>query len=147
MRIACPACNAAYQVPDEQLREGRVVRCARCGSDWSPIEAIPATDEEPEREAPPPPLETPAREPEPFVEPPKMAIEEQIPLPIPMVLPPARRKQRASVALVLAWVVSLAVVGGAIAALAIERDRIMSAWPPSTRAYAALGLAAKHSEP
>jgi predicted Zn finger-like uncharacterized protein len=146
MRIACPACNAAYQVPDEQLREGRVVRCARCGTDWAPIEAIPVTDEEPERE-PPPPVETPAHDPEPFVEPRTMAIEEQIPLPIPMTLPPARRKRRGSVALVLAWMLSLAVVGGAIAALGIERDRIMSAWPPSIRGYAALGLAAKHSEP
>ena len=44
MRIGCPSCNAVYQVPDEQLVEGRVVRCVRCGTDWSPIVVVPAED-------------------------------------------------------------------------------------------------------
>ena len=44
MRIGCPSCNAVYQVPDEQLVEGRVVRCVRCGTDWSPVVAVPVED-------------------------------------------------------------------------------------------------------
>ena len=141
MRIACPACNAAYQVPDDQLSEGRMVRCARCGTDWAPIEPIPATDEEPARpEAAAAPVAE-AREPEPAPEPRRMAIEEDIPIPRPPVLPPPPPKPRVPLLLVLAWVVSLAVVGGAIAGLYAGRERVMRVWPPSIRAYAALGLA------
>ena len=46
MRIACPACNAAYDVPDAELRDDRVVRCARCGTDWAPV--VPVAQADPE---------------------------------------------------------------------------------------------------
>jgi predicted Zn finger-like uncharacterized protein len=45
MRIVCPACSAAYEVPDALLGTGRPVRCARCGHEWLPgaaTEAEPA---------------------------------------------------------------------------------------------------------
>ena len=38
MRIACPKCNAAYDVPPAQLAPGRTVRCARCTETWTPVE-------------------------------------------------------------------------------------------------------------
>ena len=139
MRIACPACNAAYQVPDDQLSEGRVVRCARCGTDWAPIEAIPADDGEAGREERPEPVVEP-RKAEPVVEPRKVAVDEEIPIPRPPVLPQAPRKPPGPALLVAAWVLSLAVVGGAIAGLYVGRERVMAVWPPSIRAYAPLGL-------
>ena len=63
MRIVCPGCEAAYEVPEAMLSPGRTVRCARCGRDWVPLpeqgqaaavveEDIPAA----------PPAEPPARE-------------------------------------------------------------------------------------
>jgi predicted Zn finger-like uncharacterized protein len=36
MRIVCPGCEAAYEVPEAMLSPGRTVRCARCGRDWVP---------------------------------------------------------------------------------------------------------------
>ncbi len=39
MRIVCPACSAAYEVPDALLGTGRPVRCARCGREWTPADA------------------------------------------------------------------------------------------------------------
>ena len=55
MRIVCPACAAAYEVPEARLRPGLVVRCARCGADW----AQPTPEPEPE------PVPTPEPEAEP----------------------------------------------------------------------------------
>ncbi len=40
MRIVCPACSAAYDVPDALLDTPRPVRCARCGHEWLPEAAI-----------------------------------------------------------------------------------------------------------
>ena len=115
------------------------MRCARCGTDWAPIEAIPADDGDTGREEKPPPGPE-SREPEPVIEPRKMALDEDIPIPRPPVLPTAPPKPPGSVLLVLAWVVSLIVVGSAIAGLYVGRERVMATWPPSIRAYALLGL-------
>lgn len=41
MRITCPACAAAYDVPDRLVGARRRLRCARCGHDWQ-IEPGPA---------------------------------------------------------------------------------------------------------
>lgn len=37
MRIVCPSCDAAYEVPESLLGDdAQVVRCARCGGEWTP---------------------------------------------------------------------------------------------------------------
>lgn len=41
MRIVCPNCDAAYEVPQTMLAPDRSVRCARCGQDWAPAAALP----------------------------------------------------------------------------------------------------------
>jgi predicted Zn finger-like uncharacterized protein len=41
MRIDCPACAAAYNVPDALLVPGRAVRCLRCGTEWQALAAHP----------------------------------------------------------------------------------------------------------
>lgn len=153
MRIACPACNAAYQVPDEQLRDGRVVRCARCSTDWAPFVAIPQTGDSPE----PPELGLEAVEPgsvlepsPPPVSPRKMALDEDDPAPalLAPVAPAATPARRSLPALAIAWAVSLLIVIGGLVYMFAGRERIMHAWPPSIRAYAAVGLAnpAVHGE-
>ncbi|MBY0332042.1 MAG: zinc-ribbon domain-containing protein, partial [Acetobacteraceae bacterium] len=42
MRVTCPACTAAYEVPDARIGAGRKLRCGRCGHDWWAHPAPPA---------------------------------------------------------------------------------------------------------
>lgn len=154
MRIDCPSCHAAYQVPPERLASARAVKCARCGETWTavPVEAPAAID-------PPPaagPLPEPAIREEPQretteLEPPAStdrpmlgdrlwgdALPDQVGPQISLQSSPTRR---ISIPLMAAWVLSLVVLI-AIGWTAIDhRAAIMAAWPPSTRAYAAVGLA------
>jgi predicted Zn finger-like uncharacterized protein len=48
MRIVCPACSAAYEVPDALLGTGRPVRCARCRQEWMPADPRPTEAAHPE---------------------------------------------------------------------------------------------------
>jgi predicted Zn finger-like uncharacterized protein len=48
MRIVCPACSAAYEVPDALLGTGRPVRCARCEHEWMPADPRPTEAAHPE---------------------------------------------------------------------------------------------------
>jgi predicted Zn finger-like uncharacterized protein len=159
MRIACPNCGAEYEVPDAMLAAGpRVLKCARCEHRFSA--------EAPRAEAPPEPPEPPAAgpeagpaaaaQPEPPPQPDTAAPAAPRPPPEP---PPARPPPtrgpsqpspiepvaadppRGGAALVLAWLLSLAVLGGAGYAAFLYRAEIMEAWPPATRLFAALGLA------
>lgn len=34
MRVTCPNCSAAYEVPEAKIGAGRKLRCARCRHDW-----------------------------------------------------------------------------------------------------------------
>lgn len=127
MRIVCPACAAAYEVPVERLVPGRAVRCARCGTDWTPLaaepERAPAAPELQPEPLPPPP------EPEPATAIPIAASSEA----------PSRAAGPVS-ALGVAWAVSILVLLAAAWGAYAERGAVMHAWPPSIRAYAALGL-------
>lgn len=57
MHLECPACAAAYEVPDSLLAPGRAVRCVRCGESWVPLP--------PRLAAPPPRLALPPLRPSP----------------------------------------------------------------------------------
>jgi predicted Zn finger-like uncharacterized protein len=67
MNIACPICDASYEVPESVLTAHRPLRCARCGHDWIPGGPEPAAPE------PEPPseivAEAPSAVPEPETEP------------------------------------------------------------------------------
>lgn len=119
------------------MAAGRVVRCARCGGDWMPL--------------PPEPEPEPNREPEPLTvaEPEADPPSPRLTVPSPAVVPlpaPALEQQQATrpllhgSALAIAWVLSALVLLAAVWGAYAGRDAIMHAWPPSTRAYAALGL-------
>jgi predicted Zn finger-like uncharacterized protein len=149
VRIVCPSCSAAYEVPDTILVGRRAVRCASCAKEWEPTEAeaapasAPAPAPEPARvlslqadlddaladdtAAPPPPI---PRQP-PHAAP--SAIDR-------LRLSPVRVRRRAGPALWLAWIVSVAAVLAMIWGAYAWREPIMDAWPPSMRLYAALGL-------
>lgn len=127
MRLECPSCAAAYDVPDTLLKPGQPVRCVRCHALWQPSpDAIP----EPAPTAPPalPPPSRPN---------PPAPLQPGRP---PAVSTPARRPRASLAAPVLAWVASLAVLVGAGAALVYHRAAVIEAWPPAARLFLALGL-------
>ena len=130
MRITCPNCAAAYQVPDHLLDGERIVRCKRCQESWVPPPAEPAF--EPEPVAPEPAVTTSPEPPPPRPEPP------------PMIIPPGEfrppQPPRPSFALPAAWAASIVLVIGGLSLLAIEHRPLAAAWPPLERLYGALGL-------
>lgn len=129
MRIVCPSCDAIYDVPLDRLAPGRGVRCAKCGTVWQPV---PTPDPDPPLLQPEPPALAAAPLPElefPQTTPPPP--EPPHPTPAPRRSPPA---------LLAAWLVSVAILFAAGSASIAYRTPIMHAWPPSIRAYAALGL-------
>jgi predicted Zn finger-like uncharacterized protein len=145
MRIACPSCTAAYDVPDSLVPGGRVVRCARCGGDWMPVDAPPAPSQEPDVEPPPreaaspPPLEEPAI----AVPRPVRVPEGAPPTPGPSAmerlaahpaLPQSRFRLR------MAWAASLLLLILAGWGAYTWRSQIVEVWPPSARMYAAFGM-------
>ncbi len=212
MRIICPTCDAAYELPPDRVRPGRSVRCARCSAQWTPVPAVAAmagalSAAPPLVDTPPPPMpELPPPAPEAILEPPEPVRAEPSqpepshpepshPEPLPEEPPPAPREppqlrivpsepppepvfkplvapehapQRAAPpviaaepgppllaaiaaeppppprgrlpALALAWVATLVTVALLLAATYAFRPQIVRAWPPSERAYDAVGL-------
>ena len=138
MQITCPACAATYEVPDALLVPGRRARCSRCGHEW-----------EPSADATPEPAPEPVAEPWPAPDP-AVRIPEA-----PLVAAPERRiaalqkppRRRSGVAIWLGWAASLAIVVYAGYAATRHRAAVMQSWPPSTRLYSALGLAAPATRP
>lgn len=125
MRIVCPTCTAAYEVPPTLLRPGQVVRCARCTGEWAPqIDTI----------APPPGQ---ARDTE--LGPPRAPSPPVRPRPVPV--RPAPVPARGTAAVRIAWCASLVILAALLWGAYSQRDFVMQAWPPSVRLYAALGLA------
>ena len=136
MRVACPACSSAYDVPDALLRPGRMVRCARCGGEWVPFRAAPA-----EPPAPPPPsvpfagVLSGVR---------SAAAEDDDPghrfLPMPAMDRPERRRQTSRGVLALAWAASIILLLALGAGAYAWRAEMATLWPPSTRLYSAIGI-------
>jgi predicted Zn finger-like uncharacterized protein len=125
MRIVCPACETAYDVPDGVLVPGRALRCARCRSEWLPVSAPP-----PDIEAAPIPDTASVNEP-------------AVPPPTPSLrIEPASEGLRPPgprVAVIAGWLLSLLLLVGLGYAAVTWRQPIEQAWPPSTRAYTLLG--------
>jgi predicted Zn finger-like uncharacterized protein len=147
MRIACPACSAVYDVP-EQLLSGprpRALRCARCGHSWTPGPAG-AAEPAPPAAAPAPGQEVPLPAIEPEVQatelrpPPIRTPRRRSPIEPPLRRPEERRSQRTNVLLVLGWLVSIGVLVGLGWAMVVWRAEVVEAWPPAARLYMALGL-------
>ncbi len=167
MRIVCPSCQAAYEVPDKLLAGSpRKVRCARCGGDWVPepvpaptpatLPATPPGADDPPGDffASPPPEPNPAS-PEPDLPPPPpvliapasppaaspapRAVEKLVPAPGGADDAAPRDRRLVMVAGAL-WLASLAAIATATWAAFAYRDDIMAAWAPSRRLFSLLGL-------
>jgi predicted Zn finger-like uncharacterized protein len=150
MRVQCPECTIVYDVPEHLLAGRKALRCARCGTEWTP--GSPAADSGnmpsvgPEQAVAP---ALPALDAGPAVEPEASAPialgrrEEQIehgPYSAMQRLARPVEPPRRTPWVGLAWVGSLIVVAALAWGAVTWRADVMHAWPPSTRAYAALGL-------
>jgi predicted Zn finger-like uncharacterized protein len=135
MRIVCPSCSAAYDVPEGMLIGRKAVRCARCTKEWQPGEA-PA-----EATVAAPVAAVPALRPAVAERPlPPRRSADLGPTAIDRLMATPQPKPRSGVALGLAWLVSILLVAALLAAAYVERATVMAVWPPSVRLYAALGL-------
>ena len=134
MRIVCPLCSSAYDVPEALLAPGRTVRCAKCADEWVPLtaELPPRVPPEPEPEMEEPWPEPPPHRAEPMAAAPLTAMERLASRPAPL--------PRPSYGLGAAWVGSILVVALLGWGLVTWRAAIVQAWPASIRLYDALGL-------
>lgn len=131
MRIACPDCNAVYELPPESVRPGRGVKCARCATVWVPVAL---EDAEPEiRPLAPEPSPDPAPQPEPPPSP-------REPTPIPEPPPTPEAPQRSVFPVLLAWLLTAVILAALAWAAITQRTAIIQAWPPAERAYRLLHL-------
>ncbi len=129
MRINCPACDTAYDVPEAALAPGRMLRCARCRSEWVPVPAEEVAEVQSIQEASP-------------------VVSPAAPLPDAMETLFGRAAEPVAVAraagprvsVIAGWILSFLVLGGLGYAAVRWRLPIEKVWPPSTRAYSYLGL-------
>ncbi len=119
MRIACPACAAEYEVPENRVPPGKVVRCARCEADWIAVAMPMVAAVQREIFAPMPP--------------PKFAV-------VPEERYVEQQPERGHPAVAIAWVLSLALLAAAAWGAYARRAEVVRAWPASERAYLALGI-------
>ncbi len=148
MRIVCPNCDAAYEVPAPVMAARRTLRCARCGTQFAtgtadpPPPPGPAAGAEPAPAAPrvddaPAPLRADAPAAPRTTEAPATLRADA-----PRLGPgagQAGRAPRVRVAVLAGWVLSLALIVAGLAAALSWRQGIVRAWPASTRIYTALG--------
>jgi predicted Zn finger-like uncharacterized protein len=134
MRIVCPSCAAAYQVPEIKLSSGRAVRCARCAEEWAPVAqpALPPDRVFPRLPVPPAPAYLSGRAARP-----EAALTESETTLMPLRGQPERC---GGILLQVGWVGSFAILATLACAAYGWRADITRVWPPSERVYAALGL-------
>ena len=132
MHIVCPACAAMYDVPDRQMKVGRKVRCVSCQNQWVPVSVpLDAAGDVAEAEEPGPVAVHAAPPPVPGMTAMDRLAAHQV-------------APKRNMVLLAAWAGSaVAVVLLVLAAYGWRAD-LVSAWPPSARLYAALGLVDSH---
>ncbi len=144
MQIECPACAARYDVPDEVVRPGRPMRCARCGETWAPlaVDAAPVVEAAPVVDAAPqfsPEVAPDALDMRPAA---GLAVEEwpeedaAAGARTPLVPAPAAGH---GAALIVAWLASAAMLVAACGVLWHFHARIEQAWRPSERLFRLFG--------
>jgi len=157
MRIVCPACSAAYEVPEPLLDTKRPVRCARCGHEWRPWrppdlspEAATSPVLEPWTPIEPDfratvlefPAETvpgtaPAYETRPVR---RESFRDEFLAPNPAVRLSPEASRGNGLAIRLAWAATVLLIALLAWGGYAWRGDVMRLWPASERLYAALGL-------
>jgi predicted Zn finger-like uncharacterized protein len=125
MILVCPSCRTRYQVDDEAVKRpsGRTVRCANCGHSWQHLE---------------PPAPPPLRRERAADTNPESAVTPVSVTPRPAITAPAPQRQRRRSGLV--WVFLILLVGAAVVAIILGRDKIVAHWPGAARYYGYVGL-------
>lgn len=167
MRISCPSCSAAYEIPDHVLgKAGRTLRCARCGTEWAI--SVPQLGASAEAAAPEPELVLPPRlermeeapPPEPIGAvashaPPAIAVAEP-PFAFDRMLGAPQRATKEArhedagtgagqpgtpASVWLGWVGTIILLVVLVWCGYVFRTEVMHVWPASERLYALLGMA------
>lgn len=158
MRIVCPSCAAAYEVPVERLGPGRAVQCSACKAGWTPRPLLTGTARVSDADGTPNvvtdaiadvrPDATPDAGP--GAVPPPMALSIAPPAidpdtkPVPHPTVAARPASdlaypRIAPVVLAGWLATVLIIGGALWMGFARRDGVMEAWPPSERVYKAFG--------
>jgi predicted Zn finger-like uncharacterized protein len=124
MRIVCPNCAAAYEVPASRMTPQRKVRCAGCGGEWVPMREASEAPPPPDA-APPPSAHTPDRAPQ---------IEATLP-PLTAMdrLSATAHRPRVTASLIAAWVMTFMALIAAVTAVVVWREPLVRIWPPGSR--------------
>jgi predicted Zn finger-like uncharacterized protein len=154
MRVACPSCAAAYEVPDALLTPDRIVRCARCGENWKPM--APAAGQRDDRHEPAGPPATIQSAPvrasstaatsfsndgsEAMTAPPSRGARPVSAMERLAALAPHRHDP--GIALTAAWAASIVLLILVLAAALVWRDEIAHVMPAAGRLYAWVGVPA-----
>ena len=123
MILSCTACGTRYLIDPALLGpEGRVVRCAKCGHQWTqtPPEDLP-------RQVALPPLESDFRAIPGAARPPGTNLP---------ALPPSPKPRSG----VIAWAVLILIVAGLGGGVVLARHDIVAAWPPAAKLYELAGF-------
>jgi predicted Zn finger-like uncharacterized protein len=138
MRITCPSCAAEYEVPASRLSSHRMVRCVRCGGEWMAQETDAREANSREADAPE------ADAPDPSVVPAGILASQAAEWDTPAMtamdrLAATAPLPRRSIGLTAAWMATLVVLIGAIAATIVWREAAVRAWPPIGRILGTAG--------
>jgi predicted Zn finger-like uncharacterized protein len=143
MRIDCPDCAAAYEVPDRLLTGRKTVRCARCGTEWIMAPPLPDESQSPSEIKPVEILDRP-----PVTEhrgldtfsPAQDSRHRSVVTAMERLVQTARPPSRPSFWPTLGWIISIVLIACLAWGTIAWRTEVMRVWPPSTRLYIALGL-------
>jgi predicted Zn finger-like uncharacterized protein len=125
MRIVCPGCAAAYEVPANRLSPRKMVRCARCGCEWVAVqeaEADASDEANPDTALAADPAE-PGGQRQPAL--PAITAMDR--------LAAAEPKRARSAGLLIAWALTFVILAGGAAAVVVWRAPVVHAWPAAGR--------------
>ena len=135
MILTCPECATSYFVDDDRIpTAGRTVKCTSCGNRWK---ALPEGEAQVEAEAPPPLI------------PPLIDVPDAAALTLPeddleFVAAPTGRARKAKTKSgrggLIAGVVLIAVLAGAVGGLVAMREQVAGLVPGTAPLFAAVGL-------
>ncbi|MGI4744723.1 MAG: MJ0042-type zinc finger domain-containing protein [Janthinobacterium lividum] len=123
MHVLCPSCAAQYDIPRSQMIRPRLLRCARCNTEWR-MPPVVVQEAGPVADALPIPMPTPP----PAIDPVALPMQPLVSAPI---APSGAR--RGAVLWIVLWLLSLIVIVAGLYALWHWRGAIGHRWPPSLR--------------
>lgn len=121
MLVLCPSCAAQYDIPQSQMIRPRLLRCARCNTEWRVPPAVVQA-----AEAVPDPLPVSLPTLPPTIDPAALPMQ-------PLVAAPTASSgpRRGAALWIVLWLLSLVVIVAGLYAVWHWRGAIGHRWPPS----------------